>query len=73
MEQLSLFSEYKEKKLWYKVRLSSIYQRSSEDKIFSYPTELEAKNKLQSWIDSRSGNTGFIYKESVTNWFLNRF
>jgi hypothetical protein len=66
MSQLSLFFEPNfNPELWYKVRLTNIYRRSSEDHIYTYKTEKEAYEKLDSWVKFANGNSGLIYTETV--------
>jgi hypothetical protein len=71
MSQLSLFFEPNyNPELWYKVRLTNIYTRSLEDRIYTYKTEKEAYEKLDSWVKLGNGNSGRIYQERVTRAFL---
>ena len=69
MNQLSLFPDRNPAdKLWYKVRLSNYLRRSCEDEIHSFPTEQEAQDRLDEWVNAGKGNSGYIYRERLSHW-----
>jgi hypothetical protein len=59
--QLDLFSQQPaEPQTFYKVRLSNIYGRSSDDRVENYSSRKKAQQALDNWKNAGNGNTGII-------------
>ena len=59
--QLDLFTKQPaEPETFYKVRLSNIYGRSSDDRVENYSSKKKAKQALENWKKAGTGNTGII-------------
>jgi hypothetical protein len=59
--QLDLFSKQPaEPQTFYKVRLSNIYGRMSDDRVEIYSSRKKAHEALNNWKNAGSGNTGII-------------
>jgi hypothetical protein len=70
MAQLSLFLESQPKEnLYYKVRLTNIYKRCSEDLIYTYSSEHDAYKKLDQWVKFANGNSGVVYRERLSSMY----